>query len=144
MVRRSDGWIGVAKDGHLYRSVTGTGDFWRQPLLNLRLRHVALRLAGSNLHLFYTRIGDAPERIWQGTVDLNSDTSMWRVTNHRVVLAPEFAWEGADVPVRRSKPGIATGRENALRDPAIFEEDGETYLLYATAGEEGIAIARLN
>jgi hypothetical protein len=32
---------------------------------------------------------------------------------------------------------------NQLRDPAIFEEDGRTYLLYAVAGESGIAIAEL-
>jgi hypothetical protein len=30
-----------------------------------------------------------------------------------------------------------------LRDPAIFREDGCTYLLYAVAGERGIAIAEL-
>ena len=32
---------------------------------------------------------------------------------------------------------------NPLRDPAIFEEDGRVYLLYAVAGESGIAIAEL-
>ena len=32
---------------------------------------------------------------------------------------------------------------NQLRDPAIFEEGGRTYLLYAVAGEEGIALAEL-
>jgi len=30
-----------------------------------------------------------------------------------------------------------------LRDPAIFEEDGNIYLLYSVAGELGIAIAAL-
>jgi hypothetical protein len=32
---------------------------------------------------------------------------------------------------------------NQLRDPAIFEEDGRIYLLYAIAGEQGIAIGEL-
>jgi hypothetical protein len=32
---------------------------------------------------------------------------------------------------------------NQLRDPAIFQEDGRTYLLYAVAGEAGIGIAEL-
>ena len=32
---------------------------------------------------------------------------------------------------------------NQLRDPAIFEEDGRIYLLYAVAGESGIAIAEV-
>jgi hypothetical protein len=30
-----------------------------------------------------------------------------------------------------------------LRDPAIYEEDGRLYLLYAAAGEQAIAIAEL-
>jgi len=39
---------------------------------------------------------------------------------------------------------VAYGRLNHLRDPAIFEEDGRIYLLYAVAGESGIAIAKLS
>ena len=31
---------------------------------------------------------------------------------------------------------------NQLRDPAIFEEDGRVYLLYAVAGEGGIGLPR--
>jgi len=30
-----------------------------------------------------------------------------------------------------------------LRDPALLETDGRTYLLYSVAGESGIAIAEL-
>jgi hypothetical protein len=30
-----------------------------------------------------------------------------------------------------------------LRDPAIFREDGRTYLIYSVAGESGLAIAEL-
>lgn len=33
---------------------------------------------------------------------------------------------------------------NQLRDPAIFEESGRIYLLYAVAGENGIAIAEVH
>lgn len=33
---------------------------------------------------------------------------------------------------------------NQLRDPAIFEERGRTYLLYAVSGERGIAISELS
>jgi hypothetical protein len=32
---------------------------------------------------------------------------------------------------------------NQLRDPAIFEDNGRVYLLYAVAGESGIAIAEV-
>jgi hypothetical protein len=32
---------------------------------------------------------------------------------------------------------------NQLRDPAVFDENGRTFLLYAVAGESGIAIAEV-
>ena len=35
----------------------------------------------------------------------------------------------------------AYGQINQLRDPAIFEDNSDTWLLYAVAGESGIAIA---
>ena len=48
------------------------------------------------------------------------------------------------LPVTASKAGAVKGRENALRDPAIFvDTDGRRYLLYSVAGETGIAIAGL-
>ena len=45
--------------------------------------------------------------------------------------------------------GSATARYglknlNELRDPCIFEEDKNLYLLYTFNGEAGIAIGRLN
>jgi hypothetical protein len=35
-------------------------------------------------------------------------------------------------------------RVRQLRDPALFEEEGRTYLLYSVAGESGIAIAEIH
>ncbi len=32
---------------------------------------------------------------------------------------------------------------NQLRDPALFEEDGRSWLLYAVRGESGIALGEL-
>ena len=56
---------------------------------------------------------------------------------------PSARWEGADAPLVRSVRSTAYGQVNQLRDPAIFEEDGRVYLLYAVAGESGIAIAEI-
>ena len=39
--------------------------------------------------------------------------------------------------------GIVWEKVQQLRDPAIFREGGETYLLYAVAEEQGIAMARV-
>jgi len=36
-----------------------------------------------------------------------------------------------------------TGLVRQLRDPAIYQEGERTYLLYAVAGESGIAIGEL-
>ena len=37
----------------------------------------------------------------------------------------------------------AYGVVNQLRDPAVFEEHGRLFLLYAVGGEAGIAIAEV-
>ena len=62
------------------------------------------------------------------------------------VLRPERDWEGADAPLEPSVRSTAYGHVNQLRDPAIFEDaaSGRIYLLYAVAGESGIAIAELH
>ena len=49
-----------------------------------------------------------------------------------------------DLRLEPSGFGAAEGAVNQLRDPAIYEEDGRIYLLYAIAGESGIAIAELS
>ena len=59
------------------------------------------------------------------------------------VLRPLRAWEGADAPRIPSLRSTAYGRVNQLRDPALFEENGRIFLLYAVAGESGIAIAEV-
>ena len=43
-----------------------------------------------------------------------------------------------------SRGGAVNVPVNQLRDPAIFEEDGRVYLLYAVAGERGIALAEVH
>jgi hypothetical protein len=48
-----------------------------------------------------------------------------------------------DQPRAPSVRGLVHGPVCQLRDPAIFREDGRTFLLYSVAGENGIAIAEL-
>ena len=68
---------------------------------------------------------------------------MWRASKAVEVLRPETAWEGADLPLEPSIRGPTMKPANQLRDPAIFREGDRTYLLYAIAGEHGLAIAEL-
>ena len=77
-------------------------------------------------------------------IDLSGDWNSWRETDATEILRPETDWEGADEPLEPSVRSVAYGRVNQLRDPAVYVEDDGVYLLYAVAGESGIAIAKLH
>ena len=106
-------------------------------------RHAATLVRGDLLHVLWTRIGDAPERIFHTTVDLRRDWRDWQVGETADLMHPELTWEGADLPVRPSEIGTAAPRENALRDPCIFEDGGHVYLIYAGAGEAALGLAEI-
>jgi len=135
---------GLAMPGQLYRSDNGFTDFEPGPVLfNPNMRHAALLLRGDTLYVFWTQVGDAPESILLSRIDLSGDWRAWTDGPPAEVLRPDRRWEGADAPVVRSVRSTAYGHVNQLRDPAIFEESGRIYLLYAVAGESGIAIAEV-
>lgn len=137
-------WYALAMPGLLYRSEDGLTGFERGPaLFPPNIRHCALKLDGDRLSVFYTNIGDSPEGILLAAVELNSDWTTWRPSDPVGVLEPELPYEGGDRPRRPSVTGQIDEPVCQLRDPAIFEEAGRTYLLYAVAGEYGIAIAEL-
>lgn len=140
-----DGWTyGLAMPGQLYRSRDGLTDFEEGPLLfDPDMRHSALLVRGDELWVFWTQVGEAPERILLSRIDLTGDWTTWQESEPVEVLRPELDWEGAQAPLEPSVRSTAYGHVNQLRDPAIFEEDGRTYLLYAVAGESGIALAEL-
>ena len=98
---------------------------------------------GDRLSVYYSRIGDSPERILVSHIALSPDWKKWKASTPVLVIAPEKDYEGAGLPLEPSKMDAAPGKVRQLRDPAIFHEDGRTYLLYSIAGESGIAIARL-
>ena len=77
------------------------------------------------------------------SIDISSDWQQWRSEGEVEVLRPEREWEGADAPLAPSMRSVAYEQVNQLRDLAIFEENDQVYLLYAVAGESGIAIAEL-
>jgi len=134
----------LAMPGIFYRSLDGLSHFEEGPkLFNRDMRHSALLRRDNRLYVFWTQVGDAPERILLSAIDLSKDWTSWQETEPVEVLRPEFDWEGADAPLEPSVRSVAYGHVNQLRDPAIFEEDGRVYLLYAVAGESGIAIAEV-
>jgi hypothetical protein len=134
----------MAMPGQFYRSKDPLSGFEQGPLLfNPNMRHAALLKRGDTLFVFWTQVGDAPEKILLSTIALSGDWTNWSETPPIVVLRPERPWEGVDAPVVASVRSTAYGHVNQLRDPAVFEQDGRTYLLYAVAGESGIAIAEV-
>lgn len=137
----------LAMPGQFYRSADPLGGFEEGPLLfNPNMRHSALLKRGDTLFVFWTQRQDAPERIFVSTIDLTGDWMAWKASPPVEVLRPEHDWDGADAPIEPSVGSTAYGQVNQLRDPAIFEDaaSGRVFLLYAVAGESGIAIAEVH
>lgn len=142
--RHGGWWYALAMPGIFLRSRDGLTGFQRGPTLFTRdMRHSAVIVEGDTLTAFYTIVGEAPERVVVSTVDLSADWMSWRETPPQPVLEPERDYEGADLPLVPSIRGEITERARQLRDPAVYTEDGRTYLLYAVAGESGIALAEV-
>ena len=82
------------------------------------MRQSAVRVVegatGAELEVFWTRVGDAPERILRSRVSIAGPWKRWCEIGEPVeVLRPEHAHEGADEPV------------NQLRDPCLFCDPGD-------------------
>jgi hypothetical protein len=138
-------WYALAMPGILYRSADGLGGFERGPrLFDRSMRHSALLQRGRELLVFWSRVGDRPERILCSRVALEGDWRSWRAGPAIDVLEPVEPWEGAELPLESSARGWVDDPVRQLRDPAIFQEEGHAYLLYSVAGESGIAIAALD
>ena len=135
----------LAMPGQFYRSNDGFTNFEEGPqLFTTKMRHSAVIVRDDYLYVFWTRVGDAPESIMLSTIDLRLDWMNWEESEEVVVLKPEFDWEGASAPIEPSVRSTAYGQVNQLRDPALYVEGDTVYLLYAVAGESGIALARVN
>jgi hypothetical protein len=134
----------MSMPGQFYRSEDGLSFFEEGPLLfNSDMRHAALLKRGNTLYVFWTRVGHAPERILLSTIDVSDDWAFWHNSESIDLLRPERNWEGADAPIEPSVRSTAYGHVNQLRDPAIYTEGDRVFLLYAVAGEGGIAIAEV-
>lgn len=112
----------------------------------IQIRHVGVHVEEDTLFVFYSRIGDSPERIMLSAIRLDDRTfEEWDPTYPpREILHPEYDWEGYYLPIQPSEGGSAKINVHQLRDPDVFEDiDGSLYLLYTGSGEGAIGIARL-
>jgi hypothetical protein len=138
-------YYALAMPGVLYRSADGLQGFVEGPrLFTADMRHSAVQIDGTTLLVFYSIVGESPERIVLSTIDLTRPWMAWTASEPTVVLEPEMDWEGASLPLKPSVRGAARSPVRELRDPAVFVEASRTYLLYSVAGESGIAIAEVH
>jgi hypothetical protein len=133
----------LSMPGIIYRSKDGLTHFTPGPtLFSPQMRHSAVLLIDNDLLVFWTQVGDQPERIYFSQICLKDDWMDWKESEATEILRPEFPYEGSDLPLLPSLRS-ATCRANQLRDPAIYQEDNQIYLLYCVAGEAGIALSEI-
>ena len=73
-------------------------------------RHGEVHRVGDTLYVFYTRMGDRPERILYAEINLKSDWKTWIAGDSKVLLEPELEWEGVDLPLETSTMGAVHQR----------------------------------
>jgi len=113
---------------------------------DLRVRHTGVRVVGDELHVFYSRRGDAPERIQMSTIDMSvGDWEDWDASYPPTeLITAEEGWEGGQYAIENSETSTAPENVNQLRDPFVFEDDNDSlYLFYTGCGEDAIGVARL-
>ena len=142
--QHSDWYYALSMPAQLYRSKDGLQGFETGPQMTTApIRHHALLKHREDWYVFWTRVGDTPERILVSRLNTQGDWSEWYFEEPVDVHRAEKSWEGGDLPANASKYGAVHERANQLRDPAIFVENGRIYLIYAIAGEQGLAIGEL-
>ncbi len=130
----------LAMPGQLYRSRDGLSGFEAGPMLfNPNMRHAAVLRRGTELLVFWTQVGDAPERILLSRIDLTGNWMQWQDGPTVEVLRPERSWEGADAPLTPSVRSTAYGQVNQLRDPAVYEEDGHVYSCFTLSPAKAVS-----
>src|SRR3989344_884408 len=98
--RKHGYFYGMSKGGNLWRSEDGLSSFEKghnpfRPELSDELwhndpgsiRHVALNAIGDRLEVYYSRIGDAPERILSSRINISDpDWTHWRADTDKEII----------------------------------------------------------
>jgi len=156
VLKMEKNFIGMSKGGNIWESDTGCQEFRHvvNPF-NVRLnseiwhnspgsiRHVALFKRRNFIYIFFSRIGDAPEGILYGEMEIDKPMPEWRVENISPLIEPEMDYEGVGLEVKPSYAGAAENEERALRDPYIFQDGEKIYMFYCVKGEHGIALSEI-
>lgn len=137
----------------LHRSTSLFGPFEQGPQLGLGFRHFDMLLVEGMIFVFYSMIGDHPERLLLASIDTTITTNWtdWKLLHQDQgprILKPEYWYEHGNEAIGSTKEGPATMRHE-VRDPR-FLPDLESnskhisgLLFYTVQGEKGVAMARV-
>lgn len=152
--------------GVLCRSLHLEGPFEVGPVVSQGMRHADVQLVKNRyLFIFFTLIGDEPERILLGTIDTFQGALNWmdwRLLPGPTIFEPTATSggpDGLDVRIRTersdailpSRPGPSSGDDGGTRDPRFisslssgtksFGDILSGYLFFAAHGETIISVA---
>ena len=122
-------------DSQLYKKVDNSYELLYELLPGSR--HTAVYVEDDILYIVYSLVGQAPERLYVCKI-IN-----WEVDSNYELAKPNLVWEGVNQPLIPSHYGMALEFSNQLRDPYIFSDNNQLYLLYSYGGESGIAFGKL-
>ena len=98
----------------LFESTSFRSDYKVIHKLAQGVRHVGLHRKQDTLFIFFTLIGDEPERIFLSTIDLTQPPSKWELRPGPEIMKPP----NTNSPLKISKPGAAPCHHvQELRDP---------------------------
>ena len=128
---------GVKNYGEIYKKVNNEWKIIYKKLIK-NIRHTAILVEDNIIYLFYSLIGELQESIYCCVLDIDN----FMVTNNYKLIKPSLDYEGFNFPKEKSKIGMEKKFVNQVRDPGIFINKNDKYLLYSVSGEKGIAIAK--
>ena len=108
-----------------------------------KIRHGHICQVGEQVHFVFSRVGDTPECILHCRIELSDDPRDWSFGPVTTLLNPKEAWEGFGREPVKSSEGSAPGWIPELRDPCLFYDEGQLWLLYSGGGERGIGVAQV-
>ena len=104
-------------------------------------RHACIMIT-DKIYILYTTVGDNPEHIQICELLINRNNI--QTNNSKKFIEPDTEFEYDNIHSKPSVYGVTYDNVKELRDPYIFNENSNYYLLYTIGGEKGIAIAKIN
>lgn len=106
-------------------------------------RHTCVLVINMVIYVFFSSVTDNPEHIKVGELIINEKNNECSITNIKTIIEPELYYEHHNSEFIKSDYGGTNNFVRQLRDPYVFNDDKDTYILYTVCGEKGIAIAKI-